>query len=222
MKRYEDYLYVIVTSQDYDLVVAAECLDDLTNGFLRLEKERGKIEESCPDDPATMCCQVLGQMYATFDEGSKAYSLRPLISKEYSESARQLQECFRKVDKVKESIDQNIQKELENMEKAEDMAQLADDLLEQSKLFKKKAKKLQWRMKAKYYVPVLGAATVGFMVGFLGGGPAGAFALTGMTSVAAAQAIEATAVGAVFAISYAGLGSTFKTSTFRQGVHFLR
>jgi hypothetical protein len=56
----------------------------------------------------------------------------------------------------------------------------------------------------------------GGVVGFMAGGPAGAAVLTSMTSVAAAQAIEAFAGATIFGAALLGARSAMKTWFWNQ------
>jgi hypothetical protein len=135
----------------------------------------------------------------------------------YCASIRQLME---QVASLKEEMAENIHDALNRGEKIEHLHDLSTDLLEQAKIFRKRAKRLKWTMWAKENKGVV-IGTTGFMAaggiaGFLAGGPAGAGVLTGMTSVAAAQAIEASAVAIIFGAGFLGARSALHTWFWNQ------
>ena len=192
-----------MTSENYPNDVAVECIDDFSDAFQRVsktwfEKRREQAQKSC--------CQAIFDKYCTLDVDTAPWFLMHQIDnesrREYSKSIKNL---FERIDGLQRQMDQNIQKELANMEKAEDLQELAQDCVEKAQVFRKKAKKVKWQARLKDSVVsakgVVTCAAVGGVVGFLAGGPSGALVLTSM-SVAEAQAVEASVAALVFGVGY--------------------
>ena len=271
-------IYVVVTSCDYSLVVAAECLDDLSETYQKTLKEQEskqgstwtslfpspklfhrpdflpewmkrtntndssgndleeeddgdnankreeetKTEPSTPEEqelsPLDQCCQWIAQTYGSPIEDGLPNQLHAQIDEEYDETAKKMQRLFRQIEAAKEQLHQNIVGALENTEKIEDLQKVADDLVVQAAVFKKKAKKLKWKIRPKEYYsnPLMLAMALGFFLGFWAGGPTGAAVLTELSSVAAAQAVEAGAGALILATGYLGARSAMDRWAFRQ------
>jgi hypothetical protein len=135
----------------------------------------------------------------------------------YCASIRRLME---QVEILKDEMAGNIHEALNKGEKIENLQTMSSDLLEQAKIFRKRAKRLNWTMWAKenkgVVIGTTGFIAVGGVAGFMAGGPAGAAVLTGMTSVAAAQAIEASSVAIIFGAGFLGARSAIKTWFWNQ------
>lgn len=228
MKGDSDLIYIVVLSPEYPDhdIVAIECLDELSAGIqeARIRKKRGtwrwrrkvQVNETAAQnvvgDHALDCCRGVVLKYGSTDLGSAAQMLMTETDSEirecYSEKVENLMD---EVDQLAEAMNKNILAEYERAEKMENLMHISEDLNEQAKVFKKRAKKLKWTMWAKENKGmIIGTAVVttgGGVAGFLAGGPAGAAVLTPMASVAAAQTIEAASVAAICGVGFLGSAS---------------
>lgn len=162
--------------------------------------------------PRSATAHAILLKYGTDIEGSAVHTITTQIDetirREYSARIRRLLDC---VDILQDQMHDNIQAALYKEEQLKRLEQLSGECLEQAKLFKKKAKKLSWSMWLKDKKGVVIGTTLctaaGALTGFLLGGPAGAFALTSMESIAAAQLVEASTVAALFGGGFLGARS---------------
>mmetsp|Transcript_21082 Transcript_21082/g.29764 ORF Transcript_21082/g.29764 Transcript_21082/m.29764 type:complete len:201 (-) Transcript_21082:803-1405(-) len=167
------------------------------------------------------CCAFMAMKYGDLGEGSAPNMLITEIDDElrlqYSESIRNLIQI---TEVLKNQMNDNIQGALENIEDAEEIKKQSAECLELAKVFKKRTKRLKWTLWAKDKKYTIAGTTVvgavGGVAGFMAGGPAGAAVFTGMTSVAAAQAIEASIGAAVFIGGFVGAKSAMKTWFWNQ------
>jgi hypothetical protein len=218
VKGIAGWTYLVTTLPEFPNDVAVECLDELYETFQRSKglwgaKRRANAQEAC--------CRGIEIKYGTLGVGSAPHVIMTEIDAEirdpYCQSIRQLME---QVASLKEEMAGNFDEALKRGEKIELLQTMSSDLLEQAKIFRKRAKKLKWTMWAKENKGVV-IGTTGFIVaggvtGFLAGGPAGAGVLTSMTSVAAAQAIEASSVAILFGAGFLGARSAIKTWFWNQ------
>jgi hypothetical protein len=159
-------------------------LDSLSNiilfGFKPEKKGTAEINEYC---------KTIYLEYGTLENGTKA------------------SEMLDQVDEIKDKMNSNINVMLENMENAEMLQSKADELLEQSKMFKKRTSKLKKEMWMKnkgamiLKAGTIGAVVIGATAGFLAGGPGGA-AFVALPSVVAAEAIEVSLIAAACGVGY--------------------
>ena len=212
--------YIVVTSETFPEDVAAECLDEFSETYQRcgakwFEKRRAVAQQAC-------CCATFAK-YSSLEIDSAPWILMNEVDQscrlEYSKSVRKL------VDEVKSLEDKmhtNIVNELQNMERAEHLKELSDDCLEKAKVFRKKAKEVKWKQRRKNYAVtakgVAICATVGGVIGFLAGGPGGAVVLTGMSSVAGAEAVEASIMALVFGAGYLAAQSKVEEWSWSQRI----
>jgi hypothetical protein len=228
VKEYNGCIYVIVTSVDYELIIAAEGLDALSDSILHQRQKDARILRKYfrtnTVEAQALCCQQVANAYQDFEEESIPHTLMtkmdPAEVMKYSQAAKKLQARYHEIAAVKNQMHDNIQQVLENTAKMEDLKDLSDELLEGALVFKKNAKKLHnhfW--KAKLAGAGL-AALVGGGVGLMAGGPAGAVLFTEMASVAGAQAIEVAIGAAVFGGLYLGADSVGSWA-FSQPLRFL-
>lgn len=248
-KHGHNYVYLVVTATEYSLVVAAECLDDLSETFQKtlLQENPGRwkfiptlddVANHIPSvfrfgrgrgmgdnqndcapciSPSDQCCEWIAETYGLpLEEENLPTQLYSQIGEEYAQTAEKMQNLFRQVDETKDKLHQNILLALNNTEKAEDLHKVADDLVLQAAVFKKRAKKLKWRIRREQYSPLAAVLTIGFIAGFLAGGPGGAAVFTELTSVAAAQALEAGAGALIMGTGYLGASSAMSRWTFKQ------
>lgn len=210
--------YIVVASTNFPDDVAAECLDEFSEAYQQsslkwFEKRRAVAQQAC--------CSAIFAKYSSLDLDSEPWLLMNEVDQscrlQYSKSVRKL------VDEVKsleEQMHNNIVKELENMERAEDLKALSDDCLEKAKVFRKKAKevkrKKRWKNRIIKAKGVAIFATMGGVLGFLAGGPGGAYVLTGMSSVAGAEAVEAGVLALVFGASYLASQAKVEEWSFNQ------
>jgi hypothetical protein len=214
-KEYNGYIYVVVTSSDYELIIAAEGLDALSDSFEHQRKKDARILRKYfrknSTEAQVLCCKQVAEAYQDFEEEGIPHTLMTKMDRDevmkYSQAAKKLQARYQEVAAVKNQMYGNIQQVLENTAKIEDLKDLSDELLEGALVFKKNAKKLHnhfWKSK----LAAAGlAAMVGGGVGLMAGGPAGAVFFTQMASVAGAQAIEMAIGAAVFGGLYLGADS---------------
>jgi hypothetical protein len=228
VKEYDGYIYVVVTSVDYELIIAAEGLDALSDSILHQRKKDARTLRNYfrknTGEAQALCCQQVAEAYQDFEDPGIPHTLMTKMDPEevmkYSQAAKKLQVRYQEITAVKNQMHDNIQQVLENTAKMEDLKDLSDELLEGALVFKKNAKKLHnhfW--KAKLAGAGL-AAMVGGGVGLMAGGPAGAVLFTEMASVAGAQAIEMAIGAAVFGGLYLGADSVGSWA-FSQPLRFL-
>jgi hypothetical protein len=213
VKTYKGYVYVVVTSPDHSMVMGIECLDLLSTNHRAacakwIKSRRREAQEGCcqsladhyhprqstsDDDAEDIASTAVWSEETRKDDcGGKAMTLDP----EYVQCGESLRAIYRKLDSMKNLMHDNIMGQLDNIESAEECLERAEELKEQCKVFKKRAKKLRRNEWLKRYSHVSVAVVSGAALGFFAGGPAGAAVMTGMESVAAAQALEA-GVGAI-------------------------
>jgi uncharacterized protein (DUF4415 family) len=183
---------------------------------------RSKNTAEAQAQAQALCCKQVAEAYQDFKEEGVPHALMTKIDRDvvenYSRTAKKFQTVYRQAAAVKKQMHENILQGVANIEKAEDLVDLSNDLLEGAKVFKKRAKKLHnhyWRAKM---VGVGVAAVVGGGVGLMAGGPAGAVVLTEMASIAGAQAIETLVGAAIFGGLYLGadkVGSWAFSQTLR-------
>lgn len=214
--------FLVVTSEAYPQDVAVECVDEFSEAYGRVSKglfakRRAKAQNAC--------CKAVFDKFATLEVETVPWFLMHKVDghsrKEYSKSMKHL---FNKIDNLRDKMHDNIQKELENMEKAEELQDLTSDCLEKAQVFRKKAKKVKWQTGMKNGVfnakGVVACAAIGGAVGFLAGGPGGAFVLTSM-SLAEAQAIEASVAAFVFGVGFYAAQSKVENWSWSQPIVLL-
>lgn len=222
VKGIQGWTFVVVTSEAYPQDVAVECIDEFSEAYGRVSKgffakRRAKAQSAC--------CQAVFDKFATLEVETAPWFLMHQVDdcsrKEYSKSMKHL---FNKIDGLRDKMHENIQKELDNMEKAEELQELTNDCLEKAQVFRKKAKQVKWQIRMKNGVfnakGVVACAAIGGAVGFLAGGPGGAFALTGM-SLAEAQAIEASVAAFVFGVGFYAAQSKVENWSWSQPIVLL-
>jgi hypothetical protein len=218
VKGIAGWTYMVTTLPEFPNDVAVECLDELYETF---QRSKGRWGAKRRADAQEACCRGIAIKYGTLGAGSATHVIITEIDAEvrdpYCASIRHLME---QVASLKEEMAGNIHDALNRGEKIEQLHAMSGDLLEQAKIFRKRAKKLNWTMWAKENKGVVlgttGFIAAGGVAGFLAGGPAGAGVLTGMTSVAAAQAIEASSVAIIFGAGFLGARSAIKTWFWSQ------
>lgn len=221
VKGYSGWIYIVTTASSYPAVVAVESVDELHAIFE--EGVQKKIWGSTARRAAArdQCCMGIAVKYSTLEPGSAAHALTSQVDDDlrlsYSKSIKNL---LQEVDALKHQLAKNIEGALKNIEKAEVVEKKCAECLELAKVFKKRARRLSWSMWAKRKkFEIAGAAifgTGGFIAGFLVGGPACAGVLTGMSSVAGAQLIEASIGALLFVAGFVGAKSTIETWFWNQ------
>jgi hypothetical protein len=196
--------YIVITSEIFPEDLAVECMDEFSETYEKVSKKWFQNRRS---QAQNTCCQAVSLKYSSMEVETVPWALMNQVDEEcrleYSKSVRNL---VNEVKKLEDQMHDNIQNELKNIESAEKLDALTNDCLEKAKVFRKKAKKVKWQARWKNLAistkGVAAFATIGGAIGFLAGGPAGAFALTTMSSVAGAQAIETSVVASLFGAGY--------------------
>lgn len=133
------FAYLVSTSKEYPPSVAIECIDELSTIFERARKQNARNRQT-PSE----CCQEILEKYDTLEEGSVPWAL----VNEIEESVRSPYEqqlitmMQQQAAAVQHQMHENILRQLDNMEDAEQMQAKADDLVLQAAVFKKNAAKL--------------------------------------------------------------------------------
>jgi len=184
VKSYDGWIYYLKTTKKYPKFLAVEVLDSLSNivifGFRPGHKSEAEMNEYC----ATIYAD-----FATFEDGTQAALM------------------INQVDDIKDQMNTNINLMLENIESADELRHKSDELLEQSKVFKKKThelKKEMWNKNKGVMIlkaGTVGAVAIGATAGFLAGGPGGA-AFVALPSVAAAEMIEVALIASACGVGY--------------------
>lgn len=214
--------YLLVTTENYPNDIGVECLDEFSEASEKLSKTwfaRRRVQAQ------NVCCRAIFDKYASLEVESAPWFLMHHIDnqsrREYSKSMKNL---FRKLESLEKQMDQNIKRELKNMEKAEDLRVLAQDCVEKAQVFRKKAKKAKRQASMKHSLfnakGVVVCAALGGAVGFMAGGPSGALFLTSM-SVAEAQAIEASVAAIVFGAGFYAAKSKVENWSWSQPILIL-
>ncbi|CAB9511580.1 expressed unknown protein [Seminavis robusta] len=215
--------YIVLTTQGYPGDVAVECLDEFSDSYERVSKSwLSKRREKA----RSTCCQAVFDKYTSVQVESAPWFLMNQVDgesrREYSKSVKNL---FSQIDKLEKKINDNIMKELDNIESAERLQELSEDCLEKAQVFRKKAHKVKmksrWKSRAFVATGVTACAAVGGVVGFLAGGPSGALILTSM-SVAEAQAIEASVAALVFGAGFYAAQSKVENWSWNQPIIVLK
>jgi hypothetical protein len=227
VKGYQGVIYIIATSDVYPNDIAIECVDELYETVISVKRSswgrprRAAAASKRRQESMDACCRGLATKYGTLDEGSAAHAIMTDIPTDVRDPyVNHIQELMSKVDRLQHQMQQNIQNELKNIETAEAIQEKSQECREMAKIFKKRTSKLKWNTWYKDHRGVFVGTTVcsiaGGVGGFLIGGPAGAGVLSGMGSVAAAQAIEASAGAAILGVTFLGASSAFKSWFINQ------
>jgi len=205
VKGLKGITYIVITSEVFPEELAMECMDEFSEAYEKVSK---KFFTNRRKDAQRTCCQAIAFKYSSMEVDTVPYALMHQqdlkeCRLEYSKSVRNLVE---QVNALEDQMHDNIQKQLNNIESAEKLEELTNDCLAKAKVFRKRAKKVKWQTRWKNVATtakgVAVFSAVGGTIGFLAGGPGGAFALTTMSSVAAAEVIEASVVASLFGAGY--------------------
>jgi Synaptobrevin len=208
---------MITTSPEFPNDVAVECLDEFYEIFRQVRrrswsaKDRAKAQEAC--------CKGIAMKYGTLEVGSASHMIITEIQEDarsqYSNSIRDLMD---QVDKLKDEMAENIVEALKKGENLDHLLEMSSELLEQAKVFRKQAKKLEWTMWAKKNKVVLIGTTcfsaAGAALGFMAGGPDLAVLFT--DPFFGAQAIEASITAVIFGAGFLGARSAMQSWFWNQ------
>jgi hypothetical protein len=165
------------------------------------------------------CSQAMGK-YRTLEEGSAALAIMTGMSDARNPYSKEIEHLMEEVDQLQRKMNDNILDQLKNIETAESIQKKSEECMELAKVFKKRATKLKnrtwYKSKGGLFIGTTVFSIVGGVGGFLAGGPAGAAALAGMLSIAAAQAIEATAGAFIMGVTFLGASSAFDACFLNQ------
>jgi hypothetical protein len=215
VKGYKGVIYIAATSDVYPNDIAIECVDELYETIISAKRSSSWGRSKRRQESMDACCRGLAAKYGTLDEGSAAHAIMTGMADVREPYLDHIKELMAKVDSLQHQMHQNIQNELKNIETAEAIQEKSQECLEMAKIFKKRASKLKWNTWYKDNRGVFVGTTVfsiaGGVGGFLIGGPAGAGVLSGMGSVAAAQAIEASAGAVILGVTFLGASSALKS-----------
>ena len=213
----------MTASDAYPEDIAIECIDELYETMRHVQRKWGQERRQKSMDA---CCRGIATKYGTLDEGSAPHVMmneEPTMRREYSARIKIL---MQEVDRLQQQMNENIMGHVQNMEAAERVQEKADECREMAKVFKKRAKKLRWKVWFKNHRGfVLGTALfsiTGGVGGFLIGGPHAAVFFGGMASVNGAQALEATAGAIIFAVAFIGASSALESWFLNQKMLPLR
>lgn len=179
-------LYMVVTTNRFSRVLAGECVDDLKviheKYFQQKDETVARLRRHGMDRAEVMRKELQFLMWTFDDENDKQQTaqLNPVIAQ----------------------MEVNISKMLENIGQAEVILQTATDIQEQSKQFKKRARKWRTRKVKKwvFYKAAIGGTIlggVGALVGWLIGGPVGTAFLGTQGMEIGAVAVAGVGVGAL-------------------------
>lgn len=186
MKGLKGGIYIICTTPDYPKFIAIEALDE------QFETAKGHVRSRWrPEKRKTnlqACCQGLATKWGTMEAGSAAYVLMTEVDSDtrikYSEKVDAL---MAEVARAKDTMHENMQNQLANMENADALQQKSQEALEEAMIFKKKTAAVKGKMRNKNNKFIAmgtgGSAAVGATLGLLVGGPVGAAILTPIFAV---------------------------------------
>jgi hypothetical protein len=226
IKGYKGTSYIVVTSDVYPKDIAIEIVDELYETIRRIKRTTfGSQKRAMAVDT---CCRGVMVKYGTLEEGSAAFAIMTEMPDARDPYAEKIEQLMEKVDQLQDKMHDNILDQLKNIETAESIQKKSEECMELAKVFKKRATKLKnrtwYNSRRGLFIGTTVFSIVGGVGGFMVGGPAGAAALTGMSSIAAAQAIEATAGAFIMGVAFLGASSAFETwflnqrfSPIRQG-----
>jgi hypothetical protein len=223
IKGIDGITYIAIFQEGFPDHIAAECLDEFSEGYQRCS---AKWFEKRKQAAQHACTGAIFAKYSSLEVDSAAWILMNDTDEtcrlEYSKSVRRLVD---EVKKLEDKMHHNIVQQLQNIDQAEHLQALSEDCLEKAKVFRKNAKKVKCRQRRRSYaVTAKGVAffaTAGGVVGFLAGGPGSALLFTSMSSVAGAEAIEASIMALIFGASYLAAESKIKDWTWNQRILFL-
>lgn len=207
---------MITTSPEFPNDVAVECLDEFYETFHRVrrmcwrDKKRANAQEAC--------CKGIVMKYGTLEVGSAPHMIMTEIDEDVrSQYSNSIRDLMVQVDKLKDEMAENIVEALKKGENLERLLVMSSDLMEHAKVFRKRAKKLNWTMWARDSKGVLVGATcfiaAGAVMGFMAGGPAAAVLFDPFMG---AQAIEASMSAIIFGAGFLGARSAMKTWFWNQ------
>lgn len=223
VKGIDGTTYIVITSEIFPEDLAVECMDEFSETYEKVSKKwlnnRRKKAQS-------ICCQAISLKYSSMEVETVPWALMNEVDEECRvEYSKSVQNLVKEVKRLEDQMHDNIQNELKNIESAEELEDLTNDCLEKAKVFRKEAKKLKWKTRWKNLaISTKGIAAftaIGGAIGFLAGGPGGAFALTTMSSVAGAQAIETSVVASLFGAGYLVAQSKVENWSWSQKFLFL-
>jgi hypothetical protein len=137
---------IVMTKAEYPQRYAADCLNELSRTFM--SKVQEKFNTSKQGGLSSSCSQLFGKLCAKYDNVNS-------ISKLHSVMAS--------VDAVKLQMEQNIQDALANTASLEDIENKAEELKDQSIIFKSNAHQLKnkmWWKNCKMWALVIGVASI--------------------------------------------------------------
>jgi len=186
MKGLKGGIYIVCTAPDYPKFIAIEALDE------QFETAKGHVRSKWrPEKRKTnlqACCQGLTTKWGTMEAGSAAYVLMTEVDSEtrikYSEKVDAL---MAEVARAKDTMHDNMQNQLANMDNADVLHQKSQEALEEAMIFKKKSQAVKGKMRGKnnqfIAIGTGGSAAIGATLGLLVGGPVGAAILTPIFAV---------------------------------------
>jgi len=194
--------YIVVTSEGYPGYLATECNEQVAALFhcryktsAKNEKERYYVNGNLPSEVQQE--RLAKEVFAT--------------RVNFNEEAEQGEIGEEGLCEVKQKMNENMDALLANIESADSLLAKVNELEDQTKVFRTKAKKLKRQMRNNYMiVPTLcaiAAGTLGGVGGWLAGGPAGAALL-------ATQSTEiGFGIGAGAVVGFVG-ASTYNVESF--------
>jgi thiosulfate reductase cytochrome b subunit len=155
-------IFVLMTKADYPQRYAADCLSELCRTVMA--KCQDKLGTSKSGGLSSNCSQLLSKLCSKFDDINKVSKLHNVMAQ---------------VDAVKLQMEQNIQDALANTASLEDIENKAEELKDQSIIFKSNAKQLKdkmWWKNLKMWLLVVGLfLLIAGIVGVIIAAESGAF-----------------------------------------------